>query len=225
MDANVLYERISRLKAVISRHSSGNVTVVAATKTIGADDINLLADAGILDIGENRAQELAEKRPHLSPVFRKHFIGQLQSNKALDVARDAHLIHSLDRASLATALNRAGETLGRAIPVLVEISLASEPQKGGITPEALPAFLDLASGMRGISVLGLMTVAPYVPDPQDARPVFRQARALFERLAADAPPGIIMRHLSMGMSGDFAVALEEGSNMIRVGTWLFGPRQ
>jgi PLP dependent protein len=189
----VNYERI--------RNEVGpGVTVVAATKYVNADDMALLVQAGIEVVGENRAQDLERKHAEYADSFRWHFIGHLQSNKAKVVNRLCELVHSLDSESTASRLS---------IPALIEVNLAGEASKSGITPDALPRFLELYQNVRG-----LMTMPPATADPEASRPYFRRLRELAEAHG--------LRELSMGTSQDYRVAAEEGATLVRVGSILYG---
>ena len=202
----------------------GGVEICAVTKTIDADTINLAWDAGIRTIGENRVQELMDKLPSLNPDYRIHLIGQLQTNKVKYIVPHVSMIQSLDRDSLAAEINRQAVKAGRKVPVLVQVNIAREPQKGGIDEEELRPFLQRLADMEGVSVKGLMSIMPQADDPETVRPYFRQMRAWFDRLRDEAMPGIEMETLSMGMSHDCIVAAEEGATMVRLGTALFGRR-
>ena len=175
------------------------VTVVAATKYVSLADMATLADAGIPVVGENRAQDMEEKHERYGDAFRWHFIGHLQSRKARIVNAVCELCHSLDSESAAQRLT---------IPALVEVNLSGEPTKSGVTPEALPAFLQLYPDVRG-----LMTMPPATADSEESRPYFRRLRELAE---AHGLP-----ELSMGTSQDYAVAVEEGATLVRVGSVLW----
>lgn len=175
------------------------VTIVAATKYVSVEDMAILAEAGIEVVGENRAQDLEAKHARYGDAFRWHFIGHLQSRKAKTVNRICELVHSLSSDSAAQRLT---------VPALVEVNLSGEPAKSGIAPEDLPRFLELYGDVRG-----LMTMPPLADDPEASRPYFRRLHEL-----ADANG---LRELSMGTSQDYAVAAEEGSTLIRVGSVLY----
>jgi len=186
------YERI--VEEVGSR-----VTVVAATKYVSLAEMSTLAEAGIPVVGENRAQDMDEKHARYGDSFRWHFIGHLQSRKAKIVNAICELCHSLDSESAAERLT---------IPALIEVNLSGEPTKSGVTPEALPAFLQLYPDVRG-----LMTMPPATADPEESRPYFRRLRELAEAHG--------LAELSMGTSQDYAVAAEEGATLVRVGSVLW----
>jgi PLP dependent protein len=175
------------------------VTIVAATKYVSVQDMAVLVEAGIEVVGENKAQDLERKHAEYGDVFRWHFIGHLQSNKAKVVNGICELVHSLDSESAARRLS---------VPALVEINLAGESSKAGVSPEELPHFLEQYAGARG-----LMTMPPATDDPQSSRPYFRRLR----ELAAEHG----LAELSMGTSQDYRVAVEEGATLVRVGSILY----
>jgi pyridoxal phosphate enzyme (YggS family) len=197
------------------------VRIVAVTKTHGVEAVLAAADAGLEDVGENRVQEALQKQEHAAgaPV-RWHLIGTLQRNKARHAAGRFALIHSIDRADLGSELDRRVPP-GQRQRVLVQVNCSGEPQKGGVEPDSLFALLDQMRGLERIEVLGLMTMSALSADIGEQRQTFRQLREL--RDAAERS-GHSLPELSMGMSGDYQVAVEEGATMIRLGTVLFGER-
>ncbi len=203
-----------------------DVLLVAVSKGVDPTQLLAAAGSGVTDFGENRVQEALPKIAHLRPqvagVVRWHLVGHLQRNKARQAAQSFDVIHSVDSVELAIALDQRAAQAGRICEVLVQVNLASEPQKFGIAPEAIPAMLQSLSALSGIRVVGLMTIAPQVDHPEIVRPVFRRLRALRDDAArAGGAPGLT--HLSMGMSEDFEVAVEEGATMVRIGRAIFGP--
>lgn len=202
----------------------GGVEICAVTKTMDAATANLAYEAGILTIGENRVQEVVEKLPDLHPDYRIHLIGQLQTNKVKYIINSVSMIQSLDRDSLALEIDRQAKKADVVMPVLVQVNIAREPQKGGISEEELLPFLERVSALQGLSVKGLMAIMPQADNPEDVRPYFRRMREWFDRLKENPVPGVSMEVLSMGMSHDCFVAAEEGSTMVRLGTALFGKR-
>lgn len=200
------------------------VTIIAVTKTRTLDEIRAVMEAGLTHLGENRVQELLPKWEALGDAPTWHLIGSLQTNKVKQVVSATNLIHSLDRESLAIALAKEGARLGRPVETLVQVNVSGEETKHGIDPDQLPHFLRQISHLETIKVAGLMTMAPFVDDPELTRPVFRRLRHLASDLAKMRLPGVEMRWLSMGMSGDYEVAIEEGANLVRIGTALFGNR-
>jgi pyridoxal phosphate enzyme (YggS family) len=194
-----------------------SVTIVAVSKEKSVVEIQAVYDQGHRDFGENRAQEMAEKAAALPGDIRWHFIGALQSNKARLVRPITHLLHSMDRDSLAAAWAKGS---GLPPPVLIEVNTGREPQKSGVLPEDLAATLDRVLA-TGVEVRGLMAIPPMTDDPERQRPHFRLLRELRDGLFP-THPGLI--ELSMGMTDDFEVAVEEGASLIRVGRAIFGPR-
>ena len=185
--------------------------------------------AGLRDFGENYAQELRDKQGLWADerAARWHYIGALQSNKLKYLVGKVALIHTVDRPQLVAAIDRRAAQAGVVQDTLVEVALAGEAQKGGVSPEQLPAVLDAYAGAehRAVRCVGLMLMPPAATEPELTRPWFRQLRALRDQLVeAGARPGVAMRELSMGMSGDFEIAIEEGATLVRVGTAVFGPR-
>lgn len=210
-----------------SGRGPGEVKLMAVTKTHPASAISAAADLGIDVFGENRVQEFQSKRSAISTNegLGFHLIGHLQSNKSSRAVELFDSVDSVDSLRLASRLNDAAQKLGKRLPVLVEIKLGSETAKTGLEPES-PSLKELLEGLPDLASLefdGLMTVPPYSDDPEAARPYFRRLRRLREQLAS-ANPHLKFRELSMGMSHDFPVAIEEGATMVRLGTALFGPR-
>jgi pyridoxal phosphate enzyme (YggS family) len=203
--------------------SPGEVTLVVVTKTADAEVIEALAALGVRDVGENRVQALVERAERLKALgLRWHMIGHLQRNKVRKVLPVAHLIHSLDAAALAEAANRVAAEQGRVVDVLIEVNVSGEAQKFGLAPAAAEEIVRAAGQWSNLRVLGLMTMAPLVDDPETVRPVFAGLRELADRLRADAPPNVDLRHLSMGMTQDYVQAVEEGATIVRIGTAVVG---
>lgn len=218
-----LWERIERARARAGL-PPGGVGLVAVSKGVAPDRIRAAVLAGITDVGENRVQEARAKHA-LVPGVRWHMVGHLQSNKARAALELFDLIHSVDRPSLLEALRKPAEHRGVRARVLVQVNTSGEQTKSGVAPEAAFDFVRRAGRTPGIEVLGLMTIGPLHGGPEAARPGFAYLRGLAERLEQAALPGVSMRYLSMGMSGDFEVAVEEGANLLRIGTAIFGPRK
>lgn len=198
--------------------------IIAVSKTIPPERINPLIDLGILDIGENRVQEIVEKLPFLHSKFRLHLIGRLQTNKVKYIMRQVCLIHSLDRMELALEISRQAQRQGRAMDALVQVNVAGEIQKAGIAPSEAVPFLKDCAALPGLTIRGLMAVMPNTGEEQVLRPLFRQMRSLFDGLSREGIPGVRMEELSMGMSQDFRIAAQEGATMVRIGSALFGAR-
>lgn len=200
-----------------------DVTLVAVSKLHPAESIRTLAEAGHADFGENYVQEATDKIEALAGHdIRWHFIGGLQSNKAKFVAGRFSLVHSVDSIKLAKALNRKAETLGIVQDILLQASLAGEEQKSGVEQQGLNELADAVMEMNGLRLRGLMTLPPFFDEPEAARPYFARLREL--RDALEPRLGISLPHLSMGMTGDFVPAVEEGATLVRIGTKIFGPR-
>ena len=197
-------EQIRRNYERIRSEVGAGVTIVVATKYADLATMELLAEAGVEVVGENRAQDLAVKHERFGERFHWHFIGHLQSRKAKDVSNLCELVHSLSSVSAAKRLS---------VPALVEVNLAGEETKSGVSPEQLPRFLAEAREL-GVDVQGLMTMPPLADDPERSRPYFRRLRELAGELG--------LAELSMGTSQDYGVAAEEGATLVRVGSVLFG---
>jgi len=206
--------------ALRSGRDPGAVKLIAVTKTVGIEMVRRAATLGIEDFGENRVQDAADKVAAM-PDLRWHFIGHLQSNKVKEVLPAYVLIHSLDRLSLAEALQDQAKKVGRPAEVLIQVNVSEEQSKFGLAPDELPAFLEKISAFDQIRVKGLMTMAPYLEDPEETRSYFRQLRLLRD---ANQKEGLALPELSMGMTNDLEVAIEEGSTMLRIGTAIFGER-
>lgn len=195
--------------------------MVGATKGVPPERILEAVEAGLEAIGENYVQEALRKYEVIGPKVSWHMIGRLQTNKAKYAVRIFEVVHSLSSLKLAQELNRRAEREGRKVKVLIQVNLSGEETKGGVSPQEV---FDLARGIMQLPYLeltGLMTIPPYSEDPEASRPFFRALRELRDRLLDE---GIPARELSMGMSNDFRVAVEEGATMVRIGTAIFGPR-
>lgn len=197
------------------------ITLVAVTKTIPAARIQSARELGIKDFGENRLQEALPKINSLSPEIDWHFLGHLQTNKVKDVLPYFKLIHSLDRMKLAHAIQKEALKIDKVVDVLVQVNIGSEETKYGFEPELVEEALEELVSLDMIKIRGLMAIAPLLEDPEELRPYFRRLNRMFQSLNI---PGTEMKYLSMGMTNDFEVAVEEGSNMVRIGTALFGER-
>lgn len=226
MDFPDLPGRLARVRETVARHQavggwSHPVAIVAVTKTHGAEAVRAAEQAGLRDVGENRVQEALAKQEAAAGVgVRWHLIGTLQRNKARQVAGRFALVHSVDRIELAAELDRRVEP-GSRQPVLVQVNCSDESQKGGVAPGDLATLLDGLRGMSRLDIGGLMTMSALTDDQQEQRRAFRRLREL--RDAAERE-GHRLPDLSMGMSGDYPIAVEEGATMIRLGTVLFGER-
>ncbi len=221
-----LPQRLAEVRARIAERQtrrgwSHPVTIVAVTKTHPPEAVRAAVAAGLTAVGENRVQEALAKQEALTDLTVDwHLIGTLQRNKARHAVGRFALIHSVDSAELALELNRR-TAAGTAQAVLVQVNCSGEPQKGGVEPDDLPALLDQFGSFDRLALRGLMTMAELTDDEEIQRGAFRRLRELKEQAAAR---GIALRELSMGMSGDYLVAVEEGATMVRLGTLLFGER-
>jgi len=216
-----------RIVAACSRcgRNPADVLLVGVTKTFGPEKIRDAMTAGLFDFGENYVQELNKKREQLGESrIRWHFVGHLQSNKARYIADYIHLIHSIDSERLAAELHKKGEKAGRVVDVLVEVHTTDEATKFGVAPEQTTEFVKQISKYGHLRIQGLMTMGPFSDDPNDSRPSFRQVLELKRSIEREGIENVSMRHLSMGMSHDFEVGIEEGATIVRIGTVIFGER-
>ena len=208
-----------------SGRSAVQVELVVSTKGRSLAEIDEVISAGVRTIGENRVQEAEVKYPHLKGRVEVHMIGHLQRNKVEDALQIFDMIHSVDSLRLAEEIEKVGERTGKAMPVLLEVNISGERSKFGVEPEELYPIVEKVAAMRAIRIEGLMTMSPVTEDSEQVRPVFRRLRELAGELSRHAFPGVKMRRLSMGMTQDFEVAVEEGATMVRVGTAIFGESQ
>jgi PLP dependent protein len=227
MDFPGLPARLAAVRATVAQSQAAGgwhhpVRIVAVTKTHGAEAVQAALAAGLRDIGENRVQEALQKQAALPELpIEWHLIGTLQRNKARHAAGRFGLIHSIDRVDLAAELDRRVPAGGRQ-RVLVQVNCSDEPQKGGVLPESLPALLEQLRSLERLEVQGLMTMSALSGDAAEARGAFRRLRELRDSVER---AGHRLVDLSMGMSGDYSIAVEEGATMIRLGTVLFGERK
>ncbi len=227
MDFGALPERLAHVRVEIARRQAASgwshpVTIVAVTKGFGLEAVEAALAAGLTDLGENRVQEAVAKIE--TPVGRRatwHLIGHLQRNKAKDVPGRFALVHSVDSAALAEELDRRAATHGASVRALLQVNVAGETEKSGCAPAEAAGLAKRVAGLPHLALEGLMTIAPLTDDEAAQRRTFRGLRGLRDALKED---GLWLPTLSMGMSGDYGVAVEEGATVIRVGTALFGPR-
>ena len=214
-----------RIRAACERagRAPDSVTLLAVSKTHPPETIRAAADCGQLLFGDNKIQEAKAKIPLCPGKCRWQFIGHLQSNKVRDAVELFGMIQSVDSLSLAQEINKRCEQAAKKMPVLLEVNVAGEASKSGYAPEKLLAELKELNKLPRIEIQGLMTVPPWAPEMEKARPHFRRLREL--KLQCEGTLGAPLPHLSMGMSGDFEVAIEEGATLVRIGTALFGPRR
>jgi len=227
----VLHERIAAAAARAGRRPD-EITLVGVSKRKPASDVVAAVRAGLTHVGENYVQEALAKVSEVNAALAAggtprpcwHFIGRLQRNKARHVAIHFDRIETLDRPALGDELDRRAAAAGRTLEALVQVDVSGEPQKGGVAPSELPALLEKSERWQALRVVGLMAIPAASEDPEQTRPAFARLRELRDALAATSGAGRL-RELSMGMSADFDVAIEEGATIIRVGTAVFGPRE
>jgi pyridoxal phosphate enzyme (YggS family) len=212
-----------RLRAACRRagRDRAEVTLVAVTKTVPPEVAAELARLGVTDLGESRPQELWRKAAALPPTVRWHLVGHLQRNKIEKTLPLVTLIHSVDSLRLLAALEEEAARLGRTVPALLEVNASGEASKHGFAPAEVPGLAAHLIGLRHLLVRGLMTMAAPLDDPQQCRPTFAALRGLRDRLRGELGPPHALEHLSMGMSNDFEVAVEEGATLVRLGSVLF----
>jgi pyridoxal phosphate enzyme (YggS family) len=202
-----------------------SVRLVAVSKTVPAEIVRAAAAAGQVDFGENKVQEALQKISATADRrIRWHFVGHLQSNKARKAAQAFACIHSVDRTDLIDRLDAAAAETGATPEVLIQVDLGREPTKHGAVEDQVRALFDRGGSCRAVRVVGLMTIPPFAEDPEASRPFFRRLREMRDELAGAGAPATTVRELSMGMSHDFEVAIDEGATIVRVGTAIFGPR-
>lgn len=204
--------------------SRDEVTLIAVSKTKPVSDIEEVLTTGILDYGENKVQELSDKYEVLPKNIRWHMIGHLQRNKVKYIVGKVELIHSVDTYRLAEEINIQAKKQNVIVPILVEVNIAHEESKFGISAEDAILLVEEISKLENIRIKGLMTIAPYVENPEDNRLYFRKIKQLSVDITNKNIDNVFMEILSMGMTGDYMVAIEEGATMVRVGTGIFGER-
>lgn len=198
--------------------------IIAVSKTVEASRVNLLKNADIARLGENRVQEIMEKLPYLDASFQIDLIGRLQNNKVKYIIDKVGMIQSLDRMSLAQEIDRRAQQHGLCMPVLVQVNIGNEPQKGGVPVDDTFSFVKQAAALPGLQIRGLMAVMPDLDDDDQLRPYFTRMRSLFDALREESIAGTCIEELSMGMSGDYLLAAQEGATHVRIGSAIFGSR-
>ncbi|MBM7624949.1 YggS family pyridoxal phosphate-dependent enzyme [Sporohalobacter salinus] len=206
---------------------SDEIKLVTVTKTRSIEEIQEAVEAGIVDLGENRVQELRDKYDNISQEINWHMIGHLQRNKVKYIMRmeRCSLIHSMDSMRLAKKINKRAGMADRVMDVLVQINVAGDENKFGLKPEETIDYLKEVSEFENLQVKGLMTMVPYVEDSEKVRPYFKRLKDLFDEAKRTDIPNIKMQELSMGITNDFEVAIEEGATIVRIGSAIFGPRE
>lgn len=217
-------ERI-RVSAAKAQRDPDSIMLIAVTKYVGVPEMNQAIGCGITDIAENRVQDGQRKFPFLEGKVKKHLIGTLQTNKVKAALAEFDLIHSVDRPELVLELAKQAEKLQRSIRFLIQLNISGEVTKHGLAPRDLPGFLEFIAAYPLLLPSGLMTMAPQSADPETSRPIFRELKRLFDEVAAKQDHAVhssgTWQYLSMGMSQDYPVAVEEGTNLLRVGTAIF----
>lgn len=210
-----------RAAAVRAGREPSSITLMAVSKAMPVEAIREAVTAGITILGENRVQEARDKIAALAGLATWHLVGHLQTNKSKLAVQLFDLIHSLDSLKLAQALDQHGQQAGKLVRCLIEVNLGGEESKSGISEEGVRPLLEAAGQLPHLRIQGLMAIPPFLPDPEQSRPFFRRLRNLRDKLEAEGFP---LAELSMGMTHDFEVAIEEGATMVRIGTAIFGPR-
>lgn len=216
---NKVHERIQTAKDHAGR--TDDVTVVVVTKTYPVEDIHLLFELGVTDIGENKVQEIQRKKPDLPEGCHVHMIGSLQTNKVKALLGNVDIIQSLDRISLAEAINKRAD---ESVNTLIEVNIADDDAKAGMSIESVPAFIQELEKYPKIRVLGMMVMGSHTDDKEKIRADFQRAKALYDRLKENETEQVQMQILSMGMSYDYEIAIEEGATMVRIGSAILGER-
>lgn len=227
MIAENLAQIVDKIELAATRagRKSHEVCIVAAAKGQGLSKIEEALSAGVKIIGHNYLQEAAREMPlHLPLEPQIHMIGHLQKNKAGKAVEIFHVIETVDSVALAEALARRAKELGRSVGVMIQVNLAREAQKSGIEEHKVRELAEAILGLPSLKLLGLMTMPPFFDQPEKARPFFARLRELREKLVVSGAVGQEVKELSMGMTGDFEVAVEEGATLVRIGAALFGPR-
>lgn len=201
------------------------VTLIAVSKTKPVSDLKEAYEAGARDFGENKVQELLEKIPELPSDIRWHVIGHLQRNKVKYIVDKVALIHSVDSLRLAEEISQEAQKKGIGVDILIEVNIAGEESKFGVSPEETPSLVERIAQLPSIQIRGLMTIAPFAEDPEENRIFFRKLKKLSVDIEKKNIDNVNMSVLSMGMTGDYSVAVEEGATLVRVGTGIFGQRE
>ena len=225
VEQNIIRIRQEIAEAALRRgRNPDTIRLMAVTKTVDDDRIREALAAGIRLIGENYVQEAQRKIPLLGEGLEWHMIGHLQTNKSKYAVHLFHMIQSVDRIELARELDKRCAAAGLVMPVLIEVNTGDEASKSGVAPEGTLDLVEAVAACGNLRIRGLMTMPPWFPDPEEARPFFRTLRELRNRILDRAIPGVDMTELSMGMSDDFTVAVEEGATIVRIGRAIFGQR-
>lgn len=231
MDNQIIKDNLTYVKEKIDQacqkvgRNPDEVSLLLATKTVSPENINKAIDQGETLIGESKAQELQEKYPDIkTDDIETHFIGHLQTNKVNNVLNHVSYIHSVDRIKLAKALNKRAKKLGKKLNILIQVNTSYEDSKFGVAPEDTLGLIEQLVELDALNIKGLMTIGRLSADPEEARIYFQRLKAIQEQVKAQNYPGVEMDVLSMGMTKDYEIAVEEGATIVRVGTAIFGER-
>ncbi len=215
-----IYKKVKELLREIPQ----GVTIVAATKTRSTEEIEEAISAGIQVIGENYVQEAKNKYSRIRKDMQWHLIGHLQKNKVKDAVKLFDMIETVDSLKIAQEIDKRCGIIQKVMPILIQVNIGGEDSKSGVSIEDLSSLIEEISHLQWVKVKGLMTIEPYKNDPEESRVYFKQMHLLFEQIDKLHIPNVQMRYLSMGMSHNYHIAIQEGANIIRIGTALFGPR-
>jgi pyridoxal phosphate enzyme (YggS family) len=207
-----------------SLYGAKDVLLLAVTKNVDVERMKEAIESGISVFGENRVQEIEKKYDQIPTKVSWHLIGHLQRNKVKYIINKVSLIHSLDSISLAEEINKRAQQIEKIMPVLVQVNVADETTKFGVSLDQAIPFIQEIKELPNLKISGLMTIGPLVEDVEKVRPIFRQLRELRDQIREMNLPGVSMDYLSMGMSNDYLIAVEEGANIVRIGSGIFGPR-
>lgn len=222
---NIDYIKSEIINSCKKVNRENGINLIAVTKTVDIDVINEAIESGITDVGENKPQELARKYDVIGDKVRWHQIGSLQTNKVKYIIDKVYMIHSIDRLSLCEEIQKRAEKINKTINCLIQVNISEEESKQGISKdEAIDFIKTISKKYKNIKVKGLMTMAPYTEDESIIRDTFKGLKDLSEEISRENIENVYMDELSMGMSNDFKIAVEEGSTLVRVGTYIFGER-
>ncbi len=221
---DIIRQKIEKA-AIKSGRKPEDITLVAVSKTVVPDKIMRAIDYGITELGENKVQELMEKYDIINRSCNWHLIGHLQTNKVKYIVDKVKMIHSVDRYDLAMEIHNRALKIGKVVEILIQVNISGEQSKFGVSPDNAKELIKRISDLQNVRIRGLMTMAPYTANPETVRNVFSGLRKLSIDIEKENINNIIIEFLSMGMSNDYEVAIEEGANMVRIGTALFGERQ
>lgn len=215
-----IQKKINNVCKICGRNPS-DVTILAVTKTRTAEEINEVIELGIVNVGENRVQELISKYDSVSDKARWHLIGNLQKNKVKYIADKVCMIHSVDSISLAEEIDRRCKKINKIMDILIEVNISGEESKSGISPDKIYDFIDIVQNLENVKIQGLMTMAPRLAPEDELHIIFSSLTSLSKDISSHSYKNVSMHYLSMGMSGDYEIAICEGSDIVRIGTALF----